>query len=90
MASVVTIHSGSVCWLVQVDSSQRVCLRWLGKSASPPWRPRSYRYARAISAEQIAGMTHVRHSARPSASASELGATAWPALKSVMRDDVHP
>ena len=30
MASVVTIDSGSVCWLVQVDSSQRVCLRWLG------------------------------------------------------------
>jgi hypothetical protein len=30
MASVVTIDSGSVCWLVQVDSSQRVYLRWLG------------------------------------------------------------
>ena len=80
MASVVTIDSGSVCWLVQVDSSQRVCLRWLG------YRPRHHGGSVPIAtpapsaAEQIAGMTHVRRSARPSTSASKLGATAGPAL----------
>lgn len=89
MASVVTIDSGSVCWLVQIDSGQRVyCAGWnvgLATMAAAFLSPRPRHQRRADRRHDACAPFRKAVGERIGARGDRLARA-----ESVMRDDVHP